>query len=229
MREDAGTPTPGNGPGPIRLVVVDDHAVVREGLRAMLRRDERVAIVGEAEDLDQALAEIERTSPEIVLLDVRLQGQSGLDVCRTIVERRPDVKVVFLTVYEEDQYVFEALRVGARGYLLKRVSDEELVRALEAVRRGEVIVDPALTGQVAMRAAATRKGASWPGAQLGLTERESEVLQAMVRGLSNAGIGRELHISEETVKSHVRAVLRKLGVSDRTQAVALALKKGMVR
>lgn len=211
-----------------RLVVVDDHAVVREGLRAMLRDDPRVEIVAEAADLQQALDAIGRTSPHVVLLDVRLQGESGLDICRAIVEKFPDVSVIFLTVYEEDQYVFEALRAGARGYLLKRVNDEELVRAVEMVREGQVVLDPTLAGQLALRAATVRPGASWPGAEMGLTVRESEVLQAMVRGSSNAAIAAELHISEETVKTHVRAVLRKLGVADRTQAVALALQKRIV-
>lgn len=212
-----------------RLVIVDDHAVVREGLRAMLRDHPRLDIVDEGADLDQALAAIERSSPDVVLLDIRLQGQSGFEICRAIVERYPDVRVIFLTVYEEDQYVFEALRAGARGYLLKRVTDEELVRAVELVRDGQVVLDPTLAGQLALRAATVRPGASWPGAEVGLTVRESEVLQAMVRGLSNAAIAGELHISEETVKTHVRAILRKLDVSDRTQAVAAALQKRLIR
>lgn len=215
--------------GKTRLVIVDDHTVVREGLRAMLRDNPSVEIVNEAADLDQAIAAITESSPHVVLLDVRLQGQSGLDVCRAIVEKFPDVSVIFLTVYEEDQYVFEALRAGARGYLLKRVTDEELVRAVQAVRAGDVIIDPVLAGRVALRAATNQnKGADWPGASAGLTGRESEVLQAMVRGLSNAGIAGELHISEETVKTHVRAVLRKMNVSDRTQAVAAALRARLI-
>lgn len=214
---------------PTKLVVVDDHAVVREGLRAMLRDDPRVEIAAEAADLQQALEAIARTSPHVVLLDVRLQGESGLDVCRAIVERHPDVSVIFLTVYEEDQYVFEALRAGAKGYLLKRVNDEELVRAVEMVRAGQVVLDPALAGQLALRAAKVRGGPTWPGAEAGLTAREGDVLQAMVRGSSNAAIADELHISEETVKTHVRAILRKLNVSDRTHAVSLALQKRLVR
>ena len=212
-----------------RLVIVDDHAVVREGLRAMLRDHPKVEIVDEGSDLDEALVAIERSTPHVVLLDIRLKGQSGLDICRTIVERYPDVRVIFLTVYEEDQYVFEALRAGARGYLLKRVTDDELVRSVEMVREGQVVLDPTLAGQLALRAATVRPGASWPGAEAGLTVRESEVLQAMVRGLSNAAIAGELHISEETVKTHVRAILRKLEVTDRTQAVALALQKRLIR
>jgi DNA-binding NarL/FixJ family response regulator len=214
---------------PIRIVIVDDHRVVREGLRAMLDGVPDVEIAGEAHDLSSALEAIETASPEIVLLDLRLAGSSGLDACRSIRERFPDVNVVFLTVYEDEQYVFEALRAGARGYMLKKVSPEDIVRILQAVRAGDVVVDPSLGGQIALRAASMRSGDWWPGSDAGLTQREGEVLGFLVKGLNNRAIGEALYITEETVKSHVRAVLRKLGVSDRTQAVSIALRKGLVR
>ena len=214
---------------PIRIVMVDDHRIVREGLRAMLHGMDEIEIVGEAEDLDGALVAIEESKPDVVLLDLRLQRSSGLDACRTIVDRHPDVRVVFLTVYEDEQYVFEALRAGGRGYMLKKASAEDLVRILEAVRAGDVVIDPALGGQIALRAAAASAGREWPGAQLGLTQRESEVLTELVKGLDNKAIGHTLYISEDTVKSHVKAILRKLGVKDRSQAVALALRQGLVR
>jgi len=214
---------------PIRIVMVDDHRIVREGLRAMLHGMREIEIVGEAEDLGGALEAIEESQPDVVLLDLRLQRSSGLDACRTIVEKHPDVRVVFLTVYEDEQYVFEALRAGGRGYMLKKASAEDLVRILEAVRQGDVVIDPALGGQIALRAAAMSAGREWPGAQLGLTQRESEVLTELVKGLDNKAIGRALYISEDTVKSHVKAILRKLGVKDRSQAVALALRQGLVR
>jgi DNA-binding NarL/FixJ family response regulator len=139
------------------------------------------------------------------------------------------VAVVFLTVYEDEQYVFEALRAGARGYILKRVGDEDLVRFLEQVRDGHTIIDPALTGQIALRAARIRPGQSWPGVEHGLTQREAEVLQTIVDGLNNRQIAERLYISEETVKTHVRKVFRKLGVSDRAQAVSFALREGLVK
>jgi len=216
-------------PAPIRIVMVDDHRIVREGLRAMLHGRDEIEIVGEAEDLEGALAAIEESAPDVVLLDLRLQRSSGLDACRTIVEKHPDVRVVFLTVYGDEQYVFEALRAGGRGYMLKKASAEDLVRILEAVRQGDVVIDPALGGQIALRAAAMSAGREWPGAQLGLTQRESEVLTELVKGLDNKAIGHALYISEDTVKSHVKAILRKLGVKDRSQAVALALRQGLVR
>ncbi len=215
--------------GPIRAIIVDDHRVVREGLRAMLDGVAEVEIVGEAEDMGRALAEVERTSPDVVLLDLRLQGASGLEACRAICERYPDVRVVFLTVYEDEQYVFEALRAGARGYMLKKASPEDIVRILEAVRAGDVVVDPSLGGQIALRAASMRSGDSWPGAHIGLTRREGEILSHLVKGLSNRDIAKTLYISEDTVKTHVRAILRKLGVKDRAQAVAFALRNGLVR
>jgi DNA-binding NarL/FixJ family response regulator len=214
---------------PIRIVMVDDHRIVREGLRAMLHGMDEIEIVGEAEDLNGALAAIEESKPDVVLLDLRLQRSSGLDACRTIVDKHPDVRVVFLTVYEDEQYVFEALRAGGRGYMLKKASADDLVRILEAVRAGDVVIDPALGGQIALRAAAMSAGREWPGAQLGLTQRESEVLTQLVKGLDNKAIGHALYISEDTVKSHVKAILRKLGVKDRSQAVALALRQGLVR
>ncbi len=213
---------------PIRTVIVDDHRVVREGLRAMLDGIEEVAIVGEAEGLADALAAVEEVAPDVVLLDLRLQGASGLDVCRKLVDEYPDVCVVFLTVYEDEQYVFEALRAGARGYLLKKASPEDIVRILQSVMAGEVVVDPSLGGQIALRAASTRTGDFWPGAHLGLTKREGEVLTQLVKGLANKDIGRALFISEDTVKTHVRGVLRKLGVKDRAQAVSFALRNGLV-
>jgi DNA-binding NarL/FixJ family response regulator len=215
---------------PIRVLVVDDHQVVREGLRAMLRGVVELEIVGEAEDAEQALTVIEAQRPHVVLLDVRLRRGSGLDACRLIVDRHPEVSVVFLTVYEDEQYVFEALRAGGRGYMLKRATPEEIVAVLQTVRSGEVVIDPALGGRIALRLASmggTER--SWPGADLGLTAREGEVLAHLVKGLDNRSIGRALFISEETVRTHVKAVLRKLKARDRVDAVAIALRRGIVR
>jgi DNA-binding NarL/FixJ family response regulator len=214
---------------PVRVVIVDDHRIVREGLRAMLNGVGEIEIVGEAEDLDGALEAIAGARPDVILLDVRLQRSSGLDACRTITERHPDVKVVFLTVYEDEQYVFEALRVGASGYMLKKVVSEDIVRMLEAVQAGDVVIDPALGGQIARRAATLRRGTDWPGAHLGLTQREAEVLAHLVDGLDNRAIAQTLHISEDTVKSHVKSILRKLGAKDRGQAISIALRGGLLR
>lgn len=210
------------------MLIVDDHQMVREGLRAMLR-DTKVEIVGEAANLEGALVEIEEKGPDAVLLDVRLQGQSGLEACRVLTEKHPEVAVVFLTVYEDEQYVFEALRAGAKGYMLKRASPDDIIRVLELVGEGQTVVDPTLTGQIAKRAAQVRPGHIWPGSEIGLTQRESEVLRAMVDGLNNRSIAEQLVISEDTVKTHVRAIFRKLGVTDRAHAVSVALREGIFK
>lgn len=212
----------------IRVVIVDDHRMVREGLKAMLS-DTRVEVVGEAENLEQALVQIAEFAPEAVLLDVRLQGQSGIEACRVITERHPESAVVFLTVYEDEQYVFEALRAGAKGYMLKRASADDIERVLQSVREGMTVVDPALTGQIALRASRLSPGHGWPGSEMGITQRESEVLRAIVDGLNNRAVAEKLFISEDTVKTHVRSIFRKLSVTDRSQAVALALREGIFK
>lgn len=214
--------------GRIEILIVDDHRMVREGLTAMLR-DTNVEVVGEAETVGQALEAIEEKDPDAILLDVRLQGESGLTACRTIVEKHPDVAVIFLTVYEDEQYVFEALRAGAKGYMLKRASADDIVNVLQQVAAGETIVDPSLAGKIALRASHVSPGRLWPGAEMGITQRESEVLRAMVDGLNNKAIAEQLVISEDTVKTHVRSIFRKLGVTDRAQAVSIVLREGIFK
>lgn len=210
----------------IRIVIADDHAMVREGLRTMLAHQHTIEVVAEADTGAGAIAAVEKYRPDVILLDIRLPDMSGLDVCRRLHDQFPRVHAVMLTVYEDEHYVFEALRAGARGYLLKKVTDDELTRVLKSVCAGEVIVDPSLAGQMALRSA--QAGPGGPGA-VRLTEREREVLAVMAEGMSNAAIAGHLHISEETVKTHVKSLLRKLGALDRTQAVSLALRSGLLR
>ncbi len=213
---------------PLRLVIIDDHQMVLDGLTAMLRpyRDQ-VEIAGESSDAGEALRLVAELRPDAVLLDVRLRGTSGLDLCTEILGRVPGCKVVFLTVYDDEQYLYQALRVGAAGFLLKRIRGGELVDHLCRICEGEVLIDPALAGRVALSAARLHSGEFWPGAHLGLTQRESEVLSLLVAGLSNRAIAAKLVVSEETVKTHSRGVYRKLGVSDRAGAVAAALREGL--
>lgn len=207
----------------IRIVIADDHAMVREGLRTMLKHHDTIEVVAEADTGAGAIAAVEKHQPQVVLCDIRLPDMSGLEVCRKLHERFPRVHVVMLTVYEDEHYVFEALRAGARGYLLKKVTDDELTRVLKSVCAGEIIVDPSLAGQMALRSAQAGPG------PVRLTGREREVLADMAEGLSNSAIAGHLHISEETVKTHVKSLLRKLGALDRTQAVSLALRSGLLR
>lgn len=215
---------------PVRLVLVDDHEMVIEGLRAMLTAfSDRIEVVGQAISAEQALSVVADTDPDIVLCDVRMRGESGLDLCLALRGRDPDRRVVMLSVYDDEQYLFEALRVGASGYLLKSISSDDLVHQIELAHRGETVIDPGLAARAAGTAARLQRDEFWPGARQGLTQRESEILAYMVSGLSNRGIATKLVIGDETVKSHLRSIYRKLGVSDRTGAVATALREGIYR
>ncbi len=213
---------------PVRLVLVDDHEMVIEGLKAMLAAfKDRVSVVGQAVGAERATSVIEELNPDIVLCDVRMQGSSGLDLCAALRERDPTRKVVMLSVYDDEQYLFQALRVGASGYLLKSISSDDLVRQLEFVHRGEMAIDPGMAARAVDTAARLQRDEFWPGARHGLTQRESEILSYVVTGLSNRGIANKLVIGDETVKTHLKSIYRKLGVSDRTGAVATALREGI--
>jgi DNA-binding NarL/FixJ family response regulator len=216
---------------PIRLLLVDDHEVILDGLTAMLDAySDQVRVVSVAHDGAEALDAASTPpplDPTVVLLDVRLRSESGLDVGRSLLERRPELLVVFFTVYDDEHYLFQALRAGAAGYLLKQARGEELVAQLQRVAAGEIVIDPGLAGRVALAAARLTTGEFWSGAHLGLTQRESEVLGLMVQGCPNRAIAKRLLLGEETIKTHVGAIYRKLEVSDRAQAVARALREGL--
>jgi DNA-binding NarL/FixJ family response regulator len=214
----------------IRIVMVDDHEMVLHGVKAMLAHFvDDIDVVGTATDVDGAMALVTTERPDVMLCDIRLGRESGLDLCRQVKAASPETHVVFLTVYEDEQYLYQALRVGASGYILKRVDGAELVTHLHRVLEGDVVIDPALAGRIAMSAARINAGEFWPGAHLGLTQRESEVLALLVANHSNKGIAAKLVVSEDTVKTHIRGLYRKLGVSDRGGAVAVALREGLFR
>ncbi|EHI11653.1 response regulator [Mycolicibacterium thermoresistibile] len=215
-------------PSPVRIVLVDDHEMVIEGLKAMLAAfEDRVCVVGHAVGAERAVEVVAELDPDIVLCDVRMQNTSGLDLCLTLREQAPHRKVVMLSVYDDEQYLYQALRVGASGYLLKSISSDELVRQLEMVHRGQTALDPGMAARAVDTAARLQRDEFWPGARHGLTQRESEILSYVVNGLSNRGIAAKLVIGDETVKSHLRSIYRKLGVSDRAAAVATALREGI--
>jgi DNA-binding NarL/FixJ family response regulator len=216
---------------PLRLVLVDDHEMVLEGLKAVLARfRERVHVVGQAVTTTEAEKLVAALDPDVVVTDVRLRGPlSGLDLCRQLVLVDPTRRVVLLSAYDDEQYLFQALRAGAAGYLLKWIDGEGLVRQLELAAAGETVVDPTMAGRAVASAARLQAGEFWPGARLGLTQRESEVLGLLVAGLSNKAIAGRLVLGDETVKSHVRAIFRKLEVNDRANAVAVALREGIFR
>lgn len=215
---------------PLRVLLVDDHEMVRQGLKAMLARyRDDVVIVGEAGDAVDAERQVADLGPDLVLCDVRLGGASGLDLARALIQRDAGCKVVMLTVYDDEQYLYQALRVGVVGYLLKRVDGAELVRHLLRAADGHIVIDETLAGRAATSAARLQAGEFWPGARLGLSQRESEVLALAVTGMSNRAIAARLVIGDETVKSHISSVYRKLEVRDRAGAVAVAMREGLFR
>jgi DNA-binding NarL/FixJ family response regulator len=208
--------------------MADDHEMVLHGVAAMLAHfADEVDVVATATNQSDALAAVTQQKPDVLLCDIRLGKDSGLDLGRQARTAVTDLKVVFLTVYEDEQYLYQALRAEASGYILKRVDGPELVGHLQRVMEGEVVIDPTLAGRIAMSAARISAGEFWPGAHLGLTQRESEVLSLLVANLSNKGIAGKLVVSEDTVKTHIRGLYRKLGVSDRGGAIAVALREGL--
>jgi DNA-binding NarL/FixJ family response regulator len=221
---------PDAGRSVLRLVLVDDHEMVLHGLTAMLAHfDDDVVIVGTATSFEQARRVVDAMAPDIVLSDVRLGRDSGLDLVRELAATHPTVKVVMLTVYDDEHYLFQALRAGARGYVLKRIDAAGLVGHLLRVADGEIAIDAALAGRMAMSAARISSGEFWPGANHGLTQRESEVLALLVAGHSNRGIASTLVVTEDTIKTHIRSLYRKLDVQDRGGAIAFALREGLFR
>jgi len=215
---------------PIRLLLVDDHQMVLDGLRAMLRPHAAdVEVVAATTDPAEARRLVVDSRPDVALIDVRMRSMSGLELCAELLRLAPEVKVVLLTVYDDEQYLYEGLRAGAKGYLTKQVVAEELLDHVCRVLDGEIVVDPGLAGRVALSAARLDRGEFWPGAALGLSQRESEVLELIVRGKSNKNIAEDLMLGDETIKTHVRSLYRKLGVTDRAQAVAYALREGTFR
>ncbi len=213
---------------PLRLVLVDDHEMILYGLAAMLAHfPDAVEVVGSAMSAAEAMSLIATTTPDVVLCDVRLGRDSGVDLVGQLSRSHPAVKVVMLTVYDDEHYLFQALRAGARGFLLKRIDGRELIGHLSRVQDGDVVVDPTVAGRVALSAANVGSGDYWPGARHGLTQRESEVLALLVAGHSNRSVAGKLMISQDTVKSHIRSLYRKLDVQDRAAATALALREGM--
>lgn len=209
----------------MRLVIVDDDPLVRMGLRAILASQDGWEVVGEAGDGEQAVAVVRELMPDVVLMDVRMPGTDGLSATRELTAAGSPAKVLILTTFEVDEYVFEAMRAGAAGFVLKRIPPAELIEAVRVVAAGESLLFPAST-----RAVIERFAAPVEAPDLGdLTEREADVLRELARGRSNQEIAAELFVSLQTVKSHVASILTKLGVRDRTQAVIVAYESGFVQ
>jgi NarL family two-component system response regulator LiaR len=207
----------------IRVLIADDHAVVREGLRAFLELQDGIEVVGEAGDGEQALAQAELTDPDVVLMDLVMPNVDGLAAMRELRARRPAMRVIVLTSFLDNERLLPAIQAGAAGYLLKDVEPAELARAVRVAHAGQAIIAPAAAARLVD---AFAEGT--PGPRERLTAREQEVLELIAHGRSNKRIALELGISEKTVKAHVGRLLAKLGVSDRTQAALLAVREGLV-
>lgn len=215
---------------PIRVLLVDDDDLMRAGLRAVLRSDPTVEVVGEAANGRAAVTAARARRPDVVLMDVRMPDLDGIAATREVVAVSPEVRVVILTTFEQDDYIFGALSAGASGFLLKRTSPEDLLAAIHTVAAGDSLLSPSVTRIVVDRMArqpAPRVVSGNPLADL--TPREREVLGLVARGLSNGEIGAELVIEESTVKTHVKRILMKLGLRDRIQAVIFAYETGMTQ
>jgi two-component system, NarL family, response regulator LiaR len=211
-------------PDPIRVLLVDDHAVVREGLRTFLELQEGMEVVGEAEDGEQALTEAERLRPDVILMDLVMPVLDGVGAMRELRQKLPSCRVIVLTSFAEDDRLLPAIQAGAAGYLLKNVQPKELARAVRAAHAGEALLDPSIAARL-VEAIAQPAGEE-PRDEL--TPREREVLELIGRGLSNKRIALELGVSEKTVKTHVGPLLHKLGVADRTQAALHAVRSGLL-
>ncbi|WP_405166303.1 response regulator transcription factor [Nocardia sp. NBC_01499] len=204
----------------ITIMLVDDHPVVREGLRGMLESEPDFSVVGEAGSGDEAVALDRVKQPDVILMDLRMPGLDGVSATRKILRQTPRRRVVVLTTYETDADILRAVEAGASGYLLKDVSRTELVGAIRAAARGETVLAPSVVGKLVNR---VRNPEPPP-----LSARETEVLRLVAKGGTNADIGRALHISEATVKTHLLRVFGKLSVSDRTAAVTTAMERGLL-
>ena len=211
----------------IRVLICDDQDVVREGLQAILSTVPEVNVVGAVSNGAQAIEAVEQWTPDVVLMDLNMPGVNGIQATRSIHEKHPQIRILALTTYDADEWVFDAIRAGAAGYLLKDTPRTMLIKAIEGTLEGQTYVDPAVAGKLFTHIAGTTAPVNTSLASE-LSAREREVLRLLADGLSNADIAKELFLSEGTVRNYVSSLFIKLGVSDRTQAAVMALKHGLV-
>jgi DNA-binding NarL/FixJ family response regulator len=214
----------------IRVVVVDDQALVRAGFRMILEASDDIIVVGEAADGFEAIQVVERLGPDVVLMDIRMPGMDGIEATRRLAAAGQDVRILMLTTFDLDEYVYEGMRSGAAGFLLKSSPPQRLVEAVRVAAAGETLLAPSITQRlIEQYVRRPAPGGGVPSSLSTLTERELQVLRELAAGRSNAEIARALFLSEATVKSHVTRVLAKLGLRDRVQAVIMAYESGLVQ
>jgi DNA-binding NarL/FixJ family response regulator len=221
------TPVPPGTGEPIRVLVVDDHALFRRGLEMVLEQEPDIDVVGEAEDGADALSKATETTPDIVLMDVRMPKRGGIDACTAIKAAVPSSKIIMLTISDEEADLYDAIKAGAMGYLLKEISIEEVASAIRAVHGGQSLISPSMASKLLTEFASMIKRGDErqqvPAPRL--TDREMEVLRLVAKGLNNRDIAKELFISENTVKNHVRNILEKLQLHSRMEAVVYAVRE----
>ena len=210
----------------MKVIICDDQALIRDGLEMLLSLDKDIEVVAQAQDGAEALDLVAQHRPELVLIDLKMPGMNGIEATRRIRTHYPAVKVLVLTTYDDDEWVFDAIRAGASGYLLKDTPREGVIRAVKGTVEGQAFVDPAVAGKLLGQVASQ---GTQPATLITdkLTEREQDVLRLLARGLTNADIAARLYLSEGTVRNHVSAILAKLDVSDRTQAAVIAIQHGL--
>ncbi|REJ36961.1 MAG: DNA-binding response regulator [Bacillota bacterium] len=216
---------------PIKVVIVDDHEVVRVGLKSLLNRVADLEVVGEAGSAAEAEQVVEQVQPDVVVMDIRMPGGSGIEACRSIRSRWPHIRVIMLTSYSDDEAVIGSVMAGASGYVLKQIGTQELVDAIRRVSRGESLLDPGVTGKILerVRGGSGLSGTDGRGTPEALTEQEERILALIAEGKTNREIANALYLSEKTVRNYVSNILAKLQLHNRAEAAAWAVRRGLDR
>ncbi|MFM8876032.1 MAG: response regulator [Anaerolineae bacterium] len=210
----------------MKILLCDDQAVIRDGMEMLLQLEKDFQVVGSAQDGFEAVELAAKKQPDLILMDLKMPGMNGIEATREIRKKYPEMKILVLTTYDDDEWVFDAIRAGASGYLLKDTPRQKIVEAIRGTMDGKSFVDPAVAGKLLNQVASNQ---TQPASILKdkLTERELDVLRLLAKGMTNTDIAGTLHLSEGTVRNHVSAILEKLGVSDRTQAAVIAIQHGL--
>lgn len=212
----------------VKVLVVDDHTLIREGLCKILSTEEAIEVVGEAEDGQQAIEQAVKVKPDVILMDITMPGTNGIEATRTIKSKCPQIGVIALTIHDQEEYLFELIKAGASGYVLKDISSDLLIQTILGVAKGESFIPPSMTTKIFAEFSRLSSRSYQDTYPQGLTKREVDVLRLVAQGESNRAIAKKLFISEKTVKNHLTNIFQKLGVMDRTQAALLAVKNKIV-